>query len=309
MKKKNIIFTIIIVAVVIVAVVLGFVFGPKKNNTTGQYDFKSTKELYAFSVVSGLELANNYTATATLATQTELDNMVDSIHSYLPSMEGFLGGSNVIVPQEQDSDDPEYDRMLVVDYSDMTGDEAYTIYFTEVAQLSNGDVRPWREDDDFEVKTSLRGVVKKGGQTYALSGIKEVEKGEIEISFEMVVDGRLIQIEQETENNEQEFEYTLYNGENKASGVAYSHGFGIEVNRGMVEIETEYEKPASQGQPAVNIELEIKQANADNNNVFYIEYEENNKKVRMTVEKTTTDGSVTYTYKMGEYTATKVVTL
>lgn len=304
MKKKNIIYTVVIVGLVVIAVVLGFVFGPKDNNSKAQYEFDTTQELYAFSLVSGLELATNYNSTNTLATKTEFETMVDSIHTYLPSMEGFIGNENLIVPEESASDDVNYDRMMIVEYEG----HQYKIYFDEFA-LANGGERPWEKDDDFETNTRLEGVVKIGDETYTMTGSKEIEEDEIETSFAMVVNGKLIEIEQEVANNEREFEYSIYRGETKQSGLEYSHSFGIEYERGMVEIETEYEIGATSSTPASEIELEIKQPNKDNNNLFYIEYEENEKEVRIVVEKTVKDSAVEYKYTMGDMTYTKTVTL
>ncbi len=266
------------------------------NNSPKAYTFASTKELYAFSVVSGMELAlGNETSNQLKQTQDEFNQMVEYVHSYLPTFEGFLGNNNLITPQEQTSDKPEYSKMLVVKYKDMLNNEHdYKLYYNESVPSQNN--RPSISDDDYEVSTKLSGEVVYNNTTYTLEGIKEVEKDEIEIKFTVNLENnKKIVIEQETENNEQEFSYTIFNGNTEI----YSTSFGVEIENGMIEFETEYE------QNNTELELEIKQAEKNNNNKFYVEYENNNQKTRITVEKIIENNTVKYIYSNNNHTVTK----
>ncbi len=267
------------------------------NTSPKTYSFANTKELYAFSVVSGMELAlSNQLNSQLKQTEIEFNHVVDYVHSYLPTVEGFLGNSTIIAPQEQTSDKTEYAKMLVVNYKDTLNNEHnYKLYYNESVPSENN--RPSKADDDFEVATKLSGEVLYNNTTYALEGVKEVEKDEIEIKFTITLENnKKVVIEQETENNEQEFSYTIYNGNTEV----YNTSFGVEVENGMVEFESEYEKDGKE------LELEIKQAEKNNNNKFYIEYEDNNQKTRITVEKTIENNSVKYVYSNNNYTVTKI---
>ena len=267
------------------------------NTSPKTYSFANTKELYAFSVVSGMELAlSNQSNSQLKQTEIEFNHVVDYVHSYLPTVEGFLGNSTIIAPKEQTSDKTAYAKMLVVNYKDTLNNEHnYKLYYNESVPSENN--RPSKADDDFEVATKLSGEVLYNNTTYALEGVKEVENDEIEIKFTITLENnKKVVIEQETENNEQEFSYTIYNGNTEV----YSTSFGVEIENGMVEFESEYEKDDKE------LELEIKQAEKNNNNKFYIEYEDNNQKTRITVEKTIENNSVKYVYSNNNYTVTKI---
>lgn len=267
------------------------------NTSPKTYSFANTKELYAFSVVSGMELAlSNESNNQLKQTESEFNQVVDYVHSYLPTVEGFLGNTTIIAPQEQTSDKTEYSKMLVVNYKDMLNKEHnYKLYYNESVPSENN--RPSKGDDDYEVATKLSGEVLYNSTTYALEGVKEVERDEIEIKFTITLENnKKVVIEQETENNEQEFSYTIYNGNTEI----YSTSFGVEVENGMIEFESEYEKDGKE------LELEIKQAEKNNNNKFYIEYEDNNQKTRIIVEKTIENNTVKYVYSNNDYTVTKI---
>ena len=266
------------------------------DTTPKTYSFANTKELYAFSIVSGMELAlNNETSSQLQQTQEEFNQIVDYVHSYLPTFEGFLGNKTIITPQEQTSDNSQYAKMLVVNYQDMLNNEhTYKLYYNETVPLQNN--RPSKNDDDFEVATSLTGVVLYNNKSYDLIGVKEIEKDEIEIEFTITLENnKKVKIKQETENREQEFSYTIYNGNIEV----YSTSLGIEIKNGMVEFESEYE---TRGQ---EIELEIKQSEKNNNNIYFIEYEDNNQTTRIKVEKSIENSLVKYVYSNNAYTVTK----
>ena len=275
-----------------------FLIGCDKPNAS--YTFENTKELYAFSIVSGMELAlnNNSSNTQLNQTQSEFNDIVNSVHSYLPTFENFLGNDKLIIPSESNSDNSSYSKMLTVNYNDNFGNNHnYKIYYNEYIPSQNN--RPFDDNDDDEIETVLNGEVIYNNTTYTMSGKKEVEQGEFEISFEINIDvNKKIIIEQEHENNEQEFQYSLYN-QNK---LIYSNAFEFKFENGMIEFETEYE---SQNQ---NLELEIKQTEKNNHNLFNIEYEKNNKKIKIKVEKIEENNLIKYIYSNSNFTVTKEIT-
>ena len=285
----------------IVSLVLVFsVFGSMLyacGNSAKMYSFANTKELYAFSVVSGMELALNNNSNSQLKqTQEEFNRVVDYVHSYLPTFESFLGNTTIIAPQEQTSDNNLYSKMLIFSYKDMQNQEHnYKLYYNESVPSQNN--RPSRDDDDYEVSTNLIGEVVYNNNSYELNGIKEVEKDEIEIKFTITLgNNKKVVIEQETENGEQEFSYTIYNN----NVEIYNTSIAVEIENGMIKFESEYEKNGQE------LELEIKQAEKNNNNKFYIEYEYNNQKTRIVVEKINENNSVKYVYSNNDYTVTKM---
>ena len=298
MKKKTMVIIASVLAVVIIAALLIVLIPKKQNNTAKAYAFKSVQEVYAFSVVSGVELAlteNN--AGSAKVSQTDFEKMVDSIHSYFPVFESFVGDKQLVVPTEEVSDNPTYAKMMNVDYVDMAGNtHVYKIYYNETVPSEQN--RPWQDKDDDEINTNIEGQIVIGEETYTLTGKKEMEKDEVEITFEITLEGtQKIKIEQETENNEQEFTYSLYEG----SVLQYTNSIGIEVENGMIEFETEYESAG------IELELEIKQAVNATANTYYIEYEENNKEYKIIVEKKESEGAVQYVYTMGSFEVVKNV--
>ncbi len=279
-------------------VMFGGIFYACGNNNPSTYSFKSTKELYAFSIVSGMELALNNEQNAQLnQSQTEFNEIVNSVHSYLPTFESFLGNDKLVIPTETTSDNASYSKMLSVNYNDTFGNNhIYKIYYNEYIPSQNN--RPFDDDDDDEIETVLNGEVVYNDTTYTMSGKKEVEQGEFEIYFEINISANeKIIIEQEQENNEQEFTYSLYN-ENK---LIYSNSFEFKMENGMIEFETEYETQNQQ------LELEIKQIEKNNPNLFNIEYENNNQKIRIKVEKIEENNTVKYVYSNNNFTLTKEI--
>ena len=283
MKKKLL---CVLALILTFGIFTGIFAGCNKNNAKA-YAFTSNRELYAFSVVSGMELALDGNLSGAKMIQSEFETMVDSIHSYLPSFEGFLGGDKLIAPQEKTSDNAEYAKLLTVDYTSADGIvHNYKIYYNETVPSQNN--RPWADKDDDEIETDLVGIVVLNNNTYSMTGKKEIEKNEVEIEFEIMLDdNKRVKIQQETEAGEQEFEYELYYGAN----IAYKHSLSIEIDNDEIEFETEYETNNEK------YELEIKQ-DAKNPNRSYVEYEKNKKKFKIIIDKTKNDGNIQYIYRM-----------
>ena len=295
MKKK--IFAGVVLASII-GTTFGLAVGCGDDNKNKAYAFNNLEELYSFSVISGMELALNGSSVSSVGfTQDEFDKMVDSVHSYLPAFEGFLGGEQIIVPTEKPSDDSNFSRMLDVNYTDLSGTvHQYKIYFNETIPSQGGAL--WEKGDNEEIETQLQGQVILDGNNYAFSGVKEIDNGETEINFDIKIDDQLsVRIEQETEKNEQEFSYALVNN----GHLVYSNSISIETKNGKVEFETEYETPEKK------LELEIKQVYQNNEPVFYIEYEENGVENKIEVKKINENGEINYVYTMGSNSSERIV--
>lgn len=264
------------------------------SNQPAQYKFASSEELYAFSAVSGVELALSTASCYQMFSLTngEFENMVDDIHSYFPVFEGFLGGKKLMTPQQQASDNVSFSHMLTTEYTDVIGNSHnYKIYYNEDSVIQDN-------DDDREIVANIIGKIYLGEEIFSFTGVKEIEHDEQEIEFTVNIDeSTSIVINQELENDEQEFVYTLF-----YQGLEiYSTSVGFEIENGRIEYSAEYED--SDGK---ELELEFYQSKK-NPNLFYVEYEDEKKEVKIKVVKVTENGTTSYVYTCGDLKVTKVV--
>lgn len=204
----------------------------------------STHELFAFEAATGLpliaELGASSSATALMAPQplgaVSDDTLLNNIKGYLPSVESaLLGGEELITAVSETSDKSEYANKIVVSYTDLALEKAsFTMYFNETALVDDDD-----DDDDWddkyendqEVETRIDGIVTFGENTYTIWGEKEIENDESEVKFVYKMsDTTYVQIQQEKETGESEFEYTVYENGSKV------YDYSLEVENNQVEL-------------------------------------------------------------------------
>lgn len=198
-------------------------------------------QLYAYSAVSGINLLSSYQANVPMK-MALTDEDKTNITRNFEMIEGLMG--NVNMSEVQKSDLAEYENMTVMTITNVDGTTSeYKYYFKETGQIIDKDDDDdddwfdddWFEDDD-EITTRLEGIVINDGVTYEMSGLREVEGNEEEVTFTIKKDqNSYVQIEQENEDDEKGYEYTLWENGRKV----YETELEYEIERGHVEYEFE----------------------------------------------------------------------
>ncbi len=262
------------------------------NNSVQAYSFANENELYSFSLITGMELGlTKSTELENKSSTNEFSSIVDAVHSFVPSFESFLGQAQTIIPQETSSDNEMYEKMLIVDYEDMMGNKNnYKLYFNETNYSE-----PIYQDQE-EIVTKIEGVAIINDLSFSFDGYKEIENDEIETKFNIKMnDDFVVKIEQERENGEQEFVYSLY----EKGDLVYSNAIELELENGKLKFEMEYETPIFE------MELSIKKVE---NSLFEIEYEINDFEYKIRVEKIEEETQIKYVYSIQDLTITKILT-
>lgn len=186
------------------------------------------------------------------------DALVDmeKANSYLLMMETLLSNGGPIVVSEDDSDREGYDLMMLISVKDLAGNVSeYTIYYSVIVEgLSTAGYKHGKDNQDFEsdnnrhqnnhdkveeyfknhkyghdeeeIKYDIKALAIIDGVEYQVRGSKEVEiddfEEEIEVEFTVKLDeNNYVKIEQETENDEVEYQYTIYKNGKKFSSLSF----------------------------------------------------------------------------------------
>lgn len=235
----------------------------------GYLNNPNSKNAFALSLGSAFQLVGSVEASSGLqavADKTEQNLVVEQIEKNIALVEGFINESSCVYVEET-SDRTEYSYKAKLT---MNG-ETLTIYYNIVGQkdaennvgVVDDDIEDDKDDadDDFdfdnEKEYGIRGVALSGEKEYLIYGEKEMEEGESELEMYIVLDEisvsvedwndcdnvenyskNYIHIEQEIEDEEQEFNYTIVkNGqkidkfsieaEKRANGEFYHYKKGI----------------------------------------------------------------------------------
>ena len=156
----------------------------------------------------------------------------------------------------------DYQKMYTITTSDLDGNTSnYKFYFNESILVDEDDDD---NDIDNEQEFHLSGIVINNDVTYKMEGKKEIEEGEFEVEFKIMIDElNYVVVEQEIEDNEEEYKYTSYTNGKKT--LEYELEF--EVNKNKVEVEfkeksgtlkkkTKFESVEKNGKKEVKISIE-----------------------------------------------------
>ncbi len=127
-------------------------------------------------------------------------------------------GNGAIKQEVKPSDREEYSTFYTITATDITGEtKTYSFYYNEVNDPANVSENEENVDEDEEDEQEIHivGIVVLDGVEYTLTGDKEIEGSgkdqEVEIKFNIKMDeSKYVIIEQEMEEGEQEFSYSLY---------------------------------------------------------------------------------------------------
>lgn len=286
MKKRNALFTIL------PCLALALVSQTSCSKNDDAINDVSFNNLYNYFAISSIHMLSDASPVTALnkkmapLTQTEKDTIIDN----LKIVEDMLS-NNVNVSPEQVSDRQGYEKMYTVQTSYLTTPETYTFYYTETKLDVVDD-----DDDDFdwekEENFRLTGIVICDSVEYSLTGTKEVEDNETEISFRIQKDAtNYVEIEHEQETNERSFEYSQY-----TNGVkVFETEMEYEYNKNKDRLEVEFEKESA------NNKESYKYFYVTRNNKQYIEviYTKNKEKKTyyIRIEKDATTNEVSYVFE------------
>lgn len=233
------------------------------NPTSNNANKASFKDMYSLSALSGINMLNMRSAPSLkkkAANLTEEDKT--EILKKLEVVDNLISG-NMITSKEENSDLADYQKMYTISTSDLDGNtSSYRFYFNELIIADEDD----NDDDevDNEPEFHLSGIVINNDVTYKMEGKKEIEEGEFEVEFKIMIDElNYVVVEQEIEDNEEEYKYTSYTDGKKT--LEYELEF--EINKNKVEVEfkeksgtskkkTKFESVEKDGKKEVKISIE-----------------------------------------------------
>ena len=202
---------------------------------------QSQTETYAYSAASASAVLNAFTEVAedveTETTETtenilseeekenkKFEERVELVNNYMPVVESLLSGEGVKI-EEGESDNENYTKMLTVALNDILNNNlSFVMYYNEVVaetallplntaeEVETENERPEKpEKEDDEKKVNIEGILVIGETQYDIKGITESDDEETEMKFTAAIDeNNKIVVENEIENGEVEFEYSVY---------------------------------------------------------------------------------------------------
>ena len=205
------------------------------TNNNGSNPSAQSEQVYAFEAITsaGLlhSLNNNQDVLAVKKAKAD-ETLVNQIKDYLPSVEAALTNQSLMTSSEVvASDRNEYATKVIITYTDIAFvNQTMTMYYNEIAIPDDDFDDDW--DDQFEEEYVIDGLIIIDDVEYQMFGKKELDQDEYEVSFTYQIDeNNYIKVEQEIENDESEFNYTVIQNRRKV------YEYSLEVEDNSVELE------------------------------------------------------------------------
>lgn len=205
------------------------------TNNNGSNPSTQSEQVYAFEAITsaGLlhSLNNNQDVLAVKKAKAD-ETLVNQIKDYLPSVEAALTNQSLMTSSEVvASDRNEYATKVIITYTDIAFvNQTMTMYYNETAIPDDDFDDDW--DDQFEEEYVIDGLIIIDDVEYQMFGKKELDQDEYEVSFTYQIDeNNYIKVEQEIENDESEFNYTVIQKRRKV------YEYSLEVENNSVELE------------------------------------------------------------------------
>ena len=210
---------------------------------------QGTHNLYAFEAATSIGLLDYlgdsspapalHVRKAQAETPSETPAVSETIKEYLPTVEAALLGDEILADSVAGQSNREgYTSMLTITYKDITlQSNTFEMHFNEtiIEDKDDDDDDDWddrHEKDDQEQESFIEGIVVVGENEYPMRGMKELENDEFEVEFRYILgENSYIEVKQEKELGESEFEYTVV--ENGRKTLDYS----LEVEDNEVDLE------------------------------------------------------------------------
>lgn len=272
----------------------GGVFKPVEGFLSSK---QSGKSAFALSIGSAFQVANSVNTSAQLAAvaDSKENDVVDEIEENIKLIQNFLNNS-LNTYTEVESDRPEYQHKAIIKINN----EDLTIYFNVIGENQNVENVDDDDDDemDFEQNYAVEGIAVSGDVEYVLKGEKETEteEGETESELEMIIymdkdAGNYIVVQQEIEQGEQEFEYTIFE-KHKIVDT-----FSIEAEKDEDgEEEYEYRKGGTEDRP--DISIKYKMVKNKNKEMLKIQYKNKSDQYKVEVVTYVKDNKLVKEYKV-----------
>lgn len=231
--KKSLLFIVSIFTLIGACLLVGC------DTTKTKSKLHTDKNILAMSAISSTnifdETSNVCSARAKSLTPEEEAIKIAKIHEYLKVLENMLLDNGPIQMVDEVSDKAEYLNKISFSCKKLTNETiSYTLYFNQ--ELSSGIEE--KDDEEKEEITNieeseytLSGIAIVGDKEYKITGEKEIEEGELELSLRIYQDEtNFIDINQEIEEGEVEYNYDVY------SNNTLSYSMSLEMEEGS-EIE------------------------------------------------------------------------
>ena len=271
MKKKGVLVTSVLGMAAMAATLVGC--GSANDESAKGGLVKNAEDAFAFSAVSGCTLLTLDTASAqtvmsyfAAAEQTPenpetpetpenpenpetptdpLEAQIAEVTKYINMFEGMIGSNalNTVTEENVVYKEVEYAVKSTITVPNLDGtNTVYVMYYNETALPAEKDKE---DEEEQEIESKLEGLLVLGNLEYAIEGEKELEEGEMEVHFTAsAADGTRIDVKQEIEEEEQSFEYKLFDAEGKLLQESK-----VELEQEKDETEMKLELKDAEGKP------------------------------------------------------------
>lgn len=242
--------------------------GPKGDTEL----FSKTSDVYGFAGATTAMIMSDDTIGQTMAGATELpslktllqDSIQTTLDDYMNIFDSVVGGANPVETSVENGDFDGYDHKMTITMSSIEGkNKSFVLYFNET--LAQDDSFDIEDSDEEERETKLDGKLVVGDMTFYVVGEKEIEDGEIEVSFRASLTKgdtkNYVEFSQEhsVENNKikEEYKFEIYFGGELLTDFAFEMEKG---KSGKIEVEYEQKVNSLTGEPHV-ISFQIEKTN------------------------------------------------
>lgn len=196
------------VGLVLTVFILGLfvVLGLSDNNVHNKNSISKSHQTFALQAVTLFNYADSTGAISLLGLDnSKYQEIAEDINEYYLTAINVLNKEEIEY-QELVSDNPSYQRMIIISSKILSQSYQYTLYFTEEIINEND------KDKDFdEIDSRINGIIKTNKTEYRVEGFKEIEKDECEIKLIMyITDTEYFVVKQEIEKKENEYSYEYY---------------------------------------------------------------------------------------------------
>lgn len=169
---------------------------------------------------------------------------INTINDYIFMFEGYVGEDTPVENDIENSDREGYQYKMTITVTQTENQsEQIVLYYNETLNTE--------ETDDDETEYTLTGIIVLEGKEYAVEGRRTLDKDENELEFSVKIsDNTKVVFEQEWENGEQEFNYSVF-----INGKLFN-SFSVEMEK--FENKTELEITTVIGNVEFSLELSKK---------------------------------------------------
>lgn len=181
---------------------------------------------------------------------------INTINDYIFMFEGYVGEDTPVENDIENSDREGYQYKMTITVTQTENQsEQIVLYYNETLNTE--------ETDDDETEYTLTGIIVLEGKEYAVEGRRTLDKDENELEFSVKIsDNTKVVFEQEWENGEQEFNYSVF-----INGKLFN-SFSVEMEK--FENKTELEITTVIGN--VEFSLELSKKTENDKDYYYAEY-------------------------------------